>query len=707
MNLRLALFFSLFIFPVSLYAQSSIYYESNDKTYRLFIPSDWEKKKKIFGNTVFSYKPPNNKKEGFMPTTMELEIGTLKEGYQNADIKEIAALEAGITKNQLGNGISIFTDTFRTINNKLWWEFAFTTKSPKKTKATFYILKTIHNQVTYALTFNGPDAYFDKYMGKALGSMYSFMFYTKDKTPYKNKISQDQTNFTKSLKAFEGTYKQQVENYSHTILISNAGNDIYLAKELREFLIEGKKVRFDADLIVEAVNDDKITLSTDAVSVCDTSIRWEKAVFNLSKTETGLTGVIASKGKGFEGYELSLVKQKQVPSNNNLANNGKLGLNETDLNNQTSSGYGTPDAESGELNEPLNIKQFGGGKVTRKSKSELIIITSGGKSISLKNKGGDEDEGQIRYKFLGFIQELNSYVIDQVGMEADTYTLVNKISGSIADIPSLEYAMSADKKRIAVYNNDIINSMEQSFIKILSVSNNGLKESFSKITFDAATNKGWGATSLTWLDNNTVEVNKAVADAATEELKPAGKSWLTMQTGKWSLVNTKPPKKADKLEVMPSAEELPIYDGTQTSIGKATVVPSASERIMVGGTTPDELGKILITALKSNDKKVWYGCILNATMSQAQERLETIRKHLVMDGLTNWSLLKFKRVTYSEVSHNGKVKVGEYRFFHVEFSYGTEYLGRIECNLIRLHKGKYIVLNPFYGGGIKRKEEYR
>ncbi|MBL7762850.1 MAG: hypothetical protein JNL23_05430, partial [Chitinophagaceae bacterium] len=305
---RLNLVLLSLLFHVLTNAQSPEFYESKPKDFCLFIPKDWNSQNSLAGNTLFSYTPPSTSKDAFMPTTLKLEKGTLKEGFQNADIKEIAKQESVITKAELGNNITVSTDSLRFINNKLWWCFAFTTKGSKKLKSSFYILKTVHNQVTYTLAFSGPEESFDLNFDAAIKSMHSFIFYSKDKTIYSNSISLDKSKLASLLSFYEGQYKQESQDYSHTLLIENSGNPNSYGKEVREFVKNGKKIRFEADLLIEEINNNQIILSTDAVSVYDPSLRWTKAIFTLSKTGEGLSGSMGSKSNAFEPYAINLLK---------------------------------------------------------------------------------------------------------------------------------------------------------------------------------------------------------------------------------------------------------------------------------------------------------------------------------------------------------------------------------------------------------------
>jgi hypothetical protein len=718
MKLVLSLISSLFIFPVLSSAQSNLYYVSNDKSYHVFLPSGWEKKDNPSTNRVFIYAPTDQGKAGFMPTTIQLETGTLKEGYQNADITEIARLESAIMKEQSGSKIDVFKDSIRMINNKAWWEYAFSTKGPKKTKATYYILKTIHNKVTYTLTFSAPDENFDKYMSTAINNLQSFMFYTTDETLYKNKKQLDAQNLAKWLSTYEGTYKEQIENYTHTITIKNSGNGNYLATENREFLVDGKKISFIADLLIENIGANEIVLSSDKISACDLSKNWKKGFFTLRNTASSLSGSLASKGAEFDTYNINLKRQKDVAStNSNTASKPTDGKNtqksEQGPISQPESNapktYGTAHSETSEIDEPKFIKQFGLGKIVRKSKTELVISTTT-KSVVLKDKGGESDDTKVRYKFLGTIAALNSFVVYVSGIETDAYILINKVNGSMVQIPNLEYVMSADKKWIAVFNNDIMNSLEESFVKIFSVSINGLKESFSKVTFDVQTNSGWGANTLVWKTNDILEIDVVTADPATEELKPAGKVWVMNQSGKWVPLSAPPDFNSVQNTIMPSATELPMDDGTNAGTGKPTLVPNASARILTGGKTPEELGQMLLTALKNNDKKAWYKCILNGTAEEAEEDFDFVRNRLKLQGLTNWNLVKFSRVKYSEIRSNGKISTDKYQYYVIEFTYGADFIGVIKRKIntrIELYNQKYVLENSLDAAALVRKEEYR
>ena len=138
--------------------------------------------------------------------------------------------------------------------------------------------------------------------------------------------------------------------------------------------------------------------------------------------------------------------------------------------------------------------------------------------------------------------------------------------------------------------------------------------------------------------------------------------------------------------------------------------PPASNLVdasLVGGTTPEELGKILLKAVKTNNKSLYKACVHpkpNRTIDETAENFDLLRESFPEQGLTNWSLVKFSRVTFTKdgpMTNDGGTRNGEQvrRNFDIEFTYNNEFAGVIESSTIVTYKGKYFV---FSGGGLLR-----
>lgn len=116
------------------------------------------------------------------------------------------------------------------------------------------------------------------------------------------------------------------------------------------------------------------------------------------------------------------------------------------------------------------------------------------------------------------------------------------------------------------------------------------------------------------------------------------------------------------------------------------------KKIFSGSTTPSDLGKKLITAIKTNNKTLWYNCILRDTKEKCDADLEQIRKCLMSKGVDNWSLLTFSRVTYSDDTKKG----GDLSYFKIEFKYGKDFVGAIGGgNFALQYNGQYMVHHSY------------
>ena len=133
---------------------------------------------------------------------------------------------------------------------------------------------------------------------------------------------------------------------------------------------------------------------------------------------------------------------------------------------------------------------------------------------------------------------------------------------------------------------------------------------------------------------------------------------------------------------------------------------------LVGGSTPDELGRILLKALKTNNKQLWMNCMLPDNEKYGalcEQEFKRIRDKLEQKGLTDWSLVTFSRVTYSKEymsSNDNGVVDGEQvrRNFVIEFYYrNKEFIGGIGSMTIQTYKnGNYLVYFPGYDAALVR-----
>ena len=118
---------------------------------------------------------------------------------------------------------------------------------------------------------------------------------------------------------------------------------------------------------------------------------------------------------------------------------------------------------------------------------------------------------------------------------------------------------------------------------------------------------------------------------------------------------------------------------------------------LIGAASPEALGKLLLTALKTNNHKLWNSCIHpeSGVSDALKESFEQIRDRFEESGLTNWQLVKYSRVTFRLNSLTGPPDQGNFagekvrRIFKVEFTYkGDQYVGTFGDMQIRTYHNK-------------------
>lgn len=124
----------------------------------------------------------------------------------------------------------------------------------------------------------------------------------------------------------------------------------------------------------------------------------------------------------------------------------------------------------------------------------------------------------------------------------------------------------------------------------------------------------------------------------------------------------------------------------------------------IGGASPEELGKILLKALKTNDSKTWAKTVLPIEKEvendnndykawadwHATKRFELIRDGLEGAGVTNWSLVEFSRVIYSTSKLSDGSKSAQNPV--VEFTYkNKEFVGSFNFVIFYSNNGKFYV----------------
>ncbi|MDQ7949776.1 MAG: hypothetical protein REI93_13070, partial [Pedobacter sp.] len=132
-----------------------------------------------------------------------------------------------------------------------------------------------------------------------------------------------------------------------------------------------------------------------------------------------------------------------------------------------------------------------------------------------------------------------------------------------------------------------------------------------------------------------------------------------------------------------------------------------------GGKTPDELGRILLTALKTNNKALWNQSIHPYDKKYEdfnKQAFDKFRKKLEQSGVADWTQVKFSRVTYNTQTFSGTNDEGQvrgeqvYRNFTIEFTYKSEFVGGIgKMTILSVLKNKYYIFFAGLDAGMIRK----
>lgn len=147
----------------------------------------------------------------------------------------------------------------------------------------------------------------------------------------------------------------------------------------------------------------------------------------------------------------------------------------------------------------------------------------------------------------------------------------------------------------------------------------------------------------------------------------------------------------------PPVEEIPPLPAPEGVVPLREAEASGNTKGLTGGATPDVLGRLLLKAIKANDRKLWISCIhpIAGSPENVAESFDRVRNRLEQEGVTDWNAIVFSRVTYS-VEYPGwthdkgvfqggstpKLQMfkGEQtrRLFKIEFTYrNNEFLGWI------------------------------
>jgi hypothetical protein len=129
--------------------------------------------------------------------------------------------------------------------------------------------------------------------------------------------------------------------------------------------------------------------------------------------------------------------------------------------------------------------------------------------------------------------------------------------------------------------------------------------------------------------------------------------------------------------------------------------PASGKKVFSGCKTADELGKKIVLAIKTNNKTMWYDCILSESRGKTDTCFELVRECLSAHGVSDWKLLKFSRITYSSTAKAGEKN---YAYFSIEFDYGTKFWGTFgSLNYALVYKDQFMLHHGYADCAVRRR----
>lgn len=129
--------------------------------------------------------------------------------------------------------------------------------------------------------------------------------------------------------------------------------------------------------------------------------------------------------------------------------------------------------------------------------------------------------------------------------------------------------------------------------------------------------------------------------------------------------------------------------------GENEKVSSTRNTNLLGANSPEELAKILLQALKNNDKKTWMRH-LHPDHIEGEKRFDQHRECLSQQGISNWSSVIFSRMTYSLRGGGAYGKADPSITIPsvvIDFTYqNKEFFGRILLAEFVKYEGKWFAL---------------
>lgn len=137
------------------------------------------------------------------------------------------------------------------------------------------------------------------------------------------------------------------------------------------------------------------------------------------------------------------------------------------------------------------------------------------------------------------------------------------------------------------------------------------------------------------------------------------------------------------------------------SYEKSKIIPPLPSGKLLGGTTPFELGRLLLKAFQTNDRQLWSSCIHPATSDEFKRalmmRFDEWRQDFTGSGVENWKLTTFSRAGFEAKTEGGEKIADSFAF---EFYYNNrEFIGTLMLCRASTYKGKnYFIEVPCFAG---------
>jgi hypothetical protein len=137
------------------------------------------------------------------------------------------------------------------------------------------------------------------------------------------------------------------------------------------------------------------------------------------------------------------------------------------------------------------------------------------------------------------------------------------------------------------------------------------------------------------------------------------------------------------------------YDKSKSVQAATPVIPSN----LTGGINPEELGKLMLKALQTNNKNLWESCVHPTYESRDPKHRQTtidefnkIKDEFEAMGISDWTKTSFSRVTFERCDQCAPPGEKWLRQLMVEFWYkGKEFLCVVGFTPVITYKGKYFV----------------